>query len=187
MLIRRAYEECASGFQYAGALSDEELYARLGVSIGHELSHAFDPTGAQFDKDGNMNLWWTQEDAAAFYEKTAKLAAFYSAIQPWEGQSLTGEIYTGEACADLAGMKVVLHIAAGREGFDYDAFFRAYADNYMLVSTPEAAMQMCTDNHPLNYLRVNVVLQHFDEFLELYGVQEGDGMYLAPEARVNIW
>jgi len=170
-----------------GSMSDEELYARLGVAIGHEFSHAFDPTGSQFDKDGNMNVWWTAEDGAAFAEKTARLAAFYSAIQPWEGQNYSGEVVTGEACADLAGMKVILRIAADKEGFDYDAFFRAYADNYMTVMTPEMALQMCGDFHPLNYLRVNVVLQHFDEFLNLYGIQEGDGMYLAPEDRVSIW
>lgn len=169
------------------AMSDEELYARLGVPIGHEFSHAFDPTGSQYDKDGNMNFWWTEEDGAAFTEKAARLAGFYSAIQPWEGQNYKGEVVSGEACADLAGMKVILNIAAGKEGFDYDAFFRAYADNYMTVMTPEMALQMCGDFHPMNYLRINVVLQHFDEFLNLYDIREGDGMYLAPEDRVNIW
>ena len=169
------------------ALSDEELYAKLGVTIGHEFSHAFDPTGSQFDKDGNMNSWWTEEDSKAFYEKTAKLVAFYDAIQPWEGQSCNGNVLSGEACADLAGMKVVLRIAAEKEGFDYDAFFRAYAENYMMVMTPELALQLSTDTHPLNYLRINIVLQHFDEFLNLYDIHEGDGMYLAPEDRVDIW
>ena len=131
------------------AMSDEELYARLGTAIGHEFSHAFDPTGAQFDKDGNMNLWWTEEDAMAFAGKTARMAAFYSAIQPWEGMGYQGEIVTDEACADLAGMKVILRIAAGKEGFDYDAFFRAYADNYLTVMTPEVALQNMADIHDL--------------------------------------
>jgi putative endopeptidase len=84
-------------------------------------------------------------------------------------------------------MKVVLRIAGQKEGFDYDAFFRAYADNYMSVMTPEFALQMMGDFHPMNYLRINVVLQHFDEFLNLYDIHEGDGMYLAPEDRVAIW
>ena len=82
-------------------------------------------SGSQYDKDGNMNFWWTEEDGAAFTEKAARLAGFYSAIQPWEGQNYKGEVVSGEACADLAGMKVILNIAAGKEGFDYDAFFRA--------------------------------------------------------------
>ena len=169
------------------AVSDEELYAKLGVTIGHEFSHAFDPTGSQFDKEGNMNSWWTGEDGAAFSEKAERLAAFYDGIQPWKGVNCPGNIVSGEACADLAGMKVILRIAAQKEGFDYDAFFRAYADNYMSVMTPEVARQLLGDQHPLNYLRINIVLQHFDEFLNLYDIHEGDGMYLAPEDRVDIW
>ena len=169
------------------ALSDEALYAKIGIAIGHEFSHAFDPTGSQFDKDGNMNLWWTEEDGAAFGEKAAKLAAFYDKIQPWKGMGYHGNIVSGEACADLAGMKVVLRIVGQKEGFDYDAFFRAYAENYMSVMTPEFALQMMGDFHPMSYLRVNIVLQHFDEFLNLYDIHEGDGMYLAPEDRVSIW
>lgn len=169
------------------AVSDEELYAKLGVTIGHEFSHAFDPTGSQFDKEGNMNFWWTGEDGAAFSEKAERLAAFYDGIQPWKGVNCPGNIVSGEACADLAGMKVILRIAAQKEGFDYDAFFRAYADNYMSVMTPEVARQLLGDQHPLNYLRINIVLQHFDEFLNLYDIHEGDGMYLAPEDRVDIW
>lgn len=55
------------------------------------------------------------------------------------------------------------------------------------VMTPEISLQNLADSHPLNYLRINVVLQHFDEFLNLYDIHEGDGMYLAPEDRVNIW
>jgi putative endopeptidase len=57
----------------------------------------------------------------------------------------------------------------------------------MMVMTPEVALQLSADTHPLNYLRINIVLQHFDEFLNLYGIHEGDGMYLAPEDRVDIW
>lgn len=103
-------------------MSDEELYAKLGVTIGHEFSHAFDPTGSQFDKEGNMNFWWTGEDGAAFSEKAERLAAFSDGIQPWKGVNCPGNIVSGEACAYLAGMKVILRIAAQKEGFDYDAF-----------------------------------------------------------------
>ena len=57
----------------------------------------------------------------------------------------------------------------------------------MSVMTPEVARQLLGDQHPLSYLRINIVLQHFDEFLNLYDIHEGDGMYLAPEDRVDIW
>ena len=36
----------------------------------------------------------------------------------------------GEACADMATLKCILRIAAEKEDFDYDRFFRAFADRY---------------------------------------------------------
>ena len=177
----------AQGKIYHADMSDEELYAKLGAVIGHEISHAFDSTGAQFDKEGNFADWWTEEDYAAFQERNAKMEAYYSAMHPWEGQDLYGSIMTGEACADMAGIKVMLRLAAEKEDFDYDAFFRAYADIWLTKDTLQMAYARINDNHPMAYLRINATLQQFDEFLDYYGITEGDGMYLAPADRVNIW
>ena len=94
---------------------------------------------------------------------------------------------TGEACADMAGMKCMLRIAAEKEDFDYDSFFRAYADLWLTKDTLQISYARINDNHPMGYLRVNATLQQFDEFLNFYGISEGDGMYLAPEDRVCIW
>ena len=168
-------------------MSDEELYAKLGTAIAHEISHAFDSKGAQFDKDGNMHNWWTEEDNNMFHLKNEKLAAYYNKIHPWEGQYLRGSIMTGEACADMAGMKCMLRIAAGKPGFDYDKFFRSYAGLWLTKDNAMMARARVDDPHPMPYLRVNVTLQQFDEFRDCYGIAEGDGMYLAPEERVNIW
>ena len=177
----------ARGNIYHSAMRDEELYARLGTVIGHEISHAFDSSGAQYDKDGNLANWWTEADWAAFSERNEKLAAYYNAMQLWEGQSFHGSIMTGEACADMGGMKCMLRIAAGKTEFDYDVFFRSYAGLWMIKDSLQMAYARLDDNHPMGYLRTNCTLQQFDEFLDFYGITEGDGMYLAPEARVNIW
>ena len=177
----------ARGGNYNSDMSEEELLGKIGVVIGHEISHAFDSTGAQFDKDGNMSDWWTEEDRAAFLERNKKMEDYYNAIHPWAGQDLHGSIVTGEACADMAGVKVVLRLAAEKEGFDYDAFFRAYADLWMYKETLQRVYLRLNDVHPLPYLRTNCTLQQYDEFLDFYGITEGDGMYLAPEDRVNIW
>ena len=90
--------------------------------------------------------------------------------------------------ADMGGIKCVLLMAEKIDGFDYDKFFRAYARMWQRMDT----LQMCewlatSDSHPLSYQRINVTLQQFDEFLDTYGIKEGDGMYLAPEDRVLIW
>jgi putative endopeptidase len=168
-------------------MSDEELYATLGTVIGHEISHAFDSSGAQFDKEGNLANWWTEEDLKTFTERNEKLAAYFNAMHPWEGQNFYGSIMTGEACADMAGMRVILRLAAGMENFDYDTFFRTFAVSYLIKETLQETYSCIRNNHPLDYLRVNTTLQQFDEFLDFYGITEGDGMYLAEEERVCIW
>lgn len=81
-----------------------------------------------------------------------------------------------------------LRMAKKIEGFDYDKFFRANAAMWARIDTLDKARRMLkSDPHPFNYLRVNAVVQQFDEFLETYGVKEGDGMYLAPEERIAVW
>ena len=177
----------ARGGIYNSDMSDEELYAKLGGVIGHEISHAFDSTGAQFDKEGNMVSWWTEEDYADFLEKNAKMVDYYNNMHPWEGQDFYGSIMTGEACADMAGIKCMLRIAAEKPDFDYDVFFRAFADVWLTKDSLQMSYVRINDTHPMPYLRINATLQQFDEFLDLYGITEGDGMYLAPENRVAIW
>ena len=155
--------------------------------IGHEISHGFDSKGAQFDKNGDMASWWTDEDYATFLARNQKMADYYNAMHPWEGQDFYGSIMTGEAGADMAGMKAVLRLAAQRENFDYDAFFRAFADLWLEKGSLQRAYVHINDVHPMSYLRINCTLQQFDEFLNFYGITEGDGMYLAPEDRVIVW
>ncbi|MBR6155584.1 MAG: M13 family metallopeptidase [Lachnospiraceae bacterium] len=174
-------------FYYDG-ITDEALMGSIGVVIGHEISHAFDTNGAQFDKYGNYSDWWTEEDYAAFMERADKLAAYYDGITVWEGQNVPGQNIQTEAIADITGMKAILKIAEGMEGFDYDKFFTAYAKVWHELNTREMEFYYCTqDSHPLSFLRTNVTLQQFDEFLETYDIQEGDNMYLAPEDRIMVW
>lgn len=172
---------------YRADMSEEELYAYMGTAIAHEISHAFDAFGAMYDKDGNYINWWTDEDYSAFSSKNEKLAAYFNAMHPWEGQDFNGEVMIGEACADMAALKCMLSIAAEKPDFDYDRFFRAYADRYAIKEKLLMAMAQIEDVHPMNYLRINANLQQYDEFLDFYDIREGDNMYLAPEDRVAIW
>ena len=174
-------------FYYDG-ISDEELYAGLGTFIGHEISHAFDSYGAQYDKDGRKARWWTFGDQHQFEEKMVKMAGYYSAMTAWEGAPINGSQILAEAGADMGGLKVILRIAEKEEGFDYDRFFREYAAYRKALHTGKSEYYLyIADTHPLNFIRTNSVLQQFDEFLETYGIKEGDGMYLAPDERVPIW
>ncbi len=173
---------------YYDGISDEELYGGIGMAIGHEVSHAFDTNGAQFDKDGNYNFWWTDDDYEAFTKRAQRLIDYFNKMEAWKGQPIIGENIQTEAIADMGGMKAVLNIVDDIDGFDYDKFFTAYSISWREIESRESAYDIITqDPHPLNYLRVNAVVQQFQEFYDTYGVKEGDGMYLAPEDRVAVW
>ena len=177
-----------SGEVYNEQMSYEQKLGGIGTIIGHEISHAFDTNGAQFDKNGAIASWWTPEDYAAFQARAAKLAAWYDGFIPWEGATFSGQQVQTEAIADMGGMKCILAIAAQRENFDYDAFFRQYASVWRMQGLPAFLVtKVATDVHPMRYMRINATLAQFDEFVNFYGIQPGDGMYIAPEDRVAVW
>ncbi|MCR5603510.1 MAG: M13 family metallopeptidase [Lachnospiraceae bacterium] len=173
---------------YDDDMSRAELLGGIGCIIGHEISHAFDETGSGFDGDGRLNNWWQESDRKAFAQRADRLSAYYDKITAFEGYKVIGKNVRSEAIADIAGMKVMLRLAEEDENFDYDAFFRQYAGVWKQISTYEREVYRLTrGEHPLNYLRVNAVIQQFDEFHDTYGTQEGDGMYLAPAERIMVW
>lgn len=176
------------GVFYDENMSYEEKLGGIGFVIGHEISHAFDLDGANFDADGRLSNWWTAEDLAAFRARARRLAAYYDQFVPYKGGVYSGSRVQSEAIADMTAMKCMLAIAKEREGFDYDAFFRQYAMLWRTKQTPRALMvTVATDSHPLGCLRTNVTVQQFEEFYETYDIQPGDGMYLAPEDRIAVW
>ncbi|MCR5300992.1 MAG: SH3 domain-containing protein [Lachnospiraceae bacterium] len=176
------------GGLYHEDITEEELMGGIGYIIGHEISHAFDPEGAQFDTNGDLTQWWSDEDYAAFKERVEKLIAYYDSITVWEGQNVIGKNIQTEAIADIGGMKVLLSMAGEKEDFDYDSFFRSAASVYKMLSDPKnEEYAVLYDVHPLGYLRTNTVIQQFDEFYETYDVKEGDAMYLAPQDRICVW
>ena len=173
-----------------GFVSDsvEELYGMLGFVIGHEITHAFDSSGSHYDEYGNYNDLMTSADRTAFNKKVTNLVNFYNKITLFDDTKVDGNRINGEATADMGGIKVMLQLAKNIPDFDYDKFFRAaaktwceqpYGDDYLA--------SMLEDSHPFAYLRTNVTLAQFDEFIETYGIGPGDGMYIPEDERVKIW
>lgn len=172
---------------YQDGMSDEELYAGLGTVIGHEISHAFDQIGADYDKDGRMAVWWQIDDTMTFLDRTQKLKDYYASMTVWKGAFVSPFVVT-EAMSDMGGMKVILKMAEKHGDFDYDKFFRAYAIHWRRLTIAENEETLYKfDSHPLNFMRCNSVLQQFEKFYETYDIKEGDNMYLAPEDRVLVW
>jgi len=173
---------------YQDDYSYEEKLGTIGAIIGHEISHAFDPSGAQYDKDGRLESWWTDADKTAFDARAKKLVDYYDGLTVVDNIQYSGTLVQGEAVADMGGMKAVLHIAAGIEGFDYQKFFEAYSRIWNCVFVKFAEVYYAkVDPHPLCYLRINVTVSQFDEFQKAFDVQPGDGMYVAPEDRICVW
>ena len=88
----------------------------------------------------------------------------------------------------MGGMKAVLALAARKDHFDYDRFFHQFARLWSSqISYDHEKYLFEYDSHPLDYLRVNVTLAQYEEFLNTYGIQEGDGMFIPEGKRVKVW
>ena len=113
---------------------------------------------------------------------------FYNNINLFGSNNVSGNTVNTEATADMGGIKVMLQLAREIPNFDYDAFFKAAANTWCIqpYSDSEANSRL-SDAHPFAYLRVNVTLAQFDEFVETYNIQPGDGMFIPSNERVKIW
>ena len=178
----------ADGFMFNVEDRYEETLAKIGMIVGHEITHGFDTSGYLYDKDGYYRSWWTADDLQAFQLRASKLSNYYSGIIPYPGATgYSGDLVKGEAIADMGGVKCMLGIAEGIEGFDYELFFKTYATMWRTKHGYAIEAALADNEHPLNFLRVNATLQQFEKFYETFSIGPGDGMYLAPDKRVAVW
>ncbi len=172
---------------YSPDASPGENLGGIGVVIGHEISHAFDPNGSQYDKDGRMNNWWTAADYQAFQKKSGAFGPYYDRYEVGEGLYENGKLVANEAIADCGGLSVVTEIAGGDSAVLRD-IYRNFAVIFAQKMTPQLLLKIVqNDPHPVGPARVNSALSSTDAFYDAYGIEEGDGMYVSPEARVNLW
>ena len=179
-------------------------YGAIGVVIGHEMTHGFDDQGSQFDKDGNLINWWTEEDRARFEERTKVMEEYFNGIEVAPGVYANGAFTLGENIADHGGLQVAYQAfqnaqeakrlsgeeAVGeKDGFTPEQrFFLAYANVWAGNIRPEEVLQRTkSDPHSLGMWRVNGALPHIGAWYEAWNVTEESPMYLAPEKRVSIW
>ncbi|GHU67466.1 endopeptidase [Clostridia bacterium] len=174
---------------YEYGAPDEQNLARVGWIIGHEITHAFDVNGSQYDENGQPADWWTDEDKAAFEKLCALLSEHYDRYEVAPGVTVDGENTIPENTADLGGLSCALAVLEQRsENPDYQLFFTNMAQWMVSTMTRDLAIgQTLGDIHSPDKARVNKVIQTIPEFYEAFDVQPGDGMYLAPEERIRIW
>lgn len=187
---------------YFNAEADDTLnYGAIGAIIGHEMTHGFDDQGRQFDKNGNLENWWTPDDEEKFKNLTQKLVDQFNKVEVAPGVYANGEFTLGENIADQGGLRVALTAylsslernGAAQEtdanGFTpLQRFYLSYAGVWAgSIREEEKLVRTKSDPHSLAKNRVNVTLRNISEFLEAFGITEGDPMYRAEDERVVIW
>ena len=172
-------------------------YGSMGSVIGHEISHSFDNTGADFDATGRMVNWWTPEDAAHFKASSQILAAQYSAYKPFPDLNVDGEQTLGENIADTAGLAVAFDAyraslngatAPVVDGLTGDQqFFLGFAQGWRTEEREQAMRnQIKTDGHAPAMYRADTV-RNIDAWYSAYDIKPGAKLFLSPNERAHIW
>ena len=174
-------------------------FGGIGAVIGHEITHGFDDSGAQFDADGNLQNWWTPADKENFEKVTKALAAQFDKYEPVKGIFVNGTFTNGENIADLGGVNIAFDAlqmylkdhgaVADISGYNQDQrFFLSWATVWRTLSTDQyMTNQVKTDPHTPGYFRAFAPLTNVDAWYKAFDVKEGDKLYRKPEDRVKIW
>ena len=176
---------------------DAVNYGGIGVVIGHEMTHGFDDEGRKYDEKGNLNEWWTEEDAAKFTERTKQLVKLFNEFE-LRGNHINGELTLGENIADLGGLNIAWDAyqmtdeAKANQPIDgftpAQRFFISYGTIWRNNIRDKALeRRIKEDVHSPAEARVNRTLGSMPHFYEAFDIPEGSKMYLAPEERATIW
>jgi putative endopeptidase len=187
-------------FPYFDFSADDAInYGGIGMVIGHEMTHAFDDQGAQYDKDGNVKNWWTKEDYEKFRVKTKQIIDLYSSFTVLDTVHIKGGLTVGENAADNGGLAIAYdafkmtqegHDSTSKiDGFTPDQRFFLSLARIWRVKTRDAFMRMYVNTNPHSpaMWRVNGPLMSRPEFYKAFNVQPGDKNYLPEDQRIKIW
>ncbi|HYG03455.1 MAG TPA: M13 family metallopeptidase [Chryseosolibacter sp.] len=173
-------------------------YGAIGAVIGHEISHGFDDSGSQYDKDGSLRNWWTDEDRARFQERAKKLQEQFDAYTVLDTLHVNGKLTLGENIGDLGGLSAAYEAfkmtPQGKsdkkiDGFTPDQrFFLAWAQVWRANTLAETKAQLIVvDSHsPAEYRTIGAPV-NMDAWYKAFNVQPGDKLYKKPEERIRIW
>lgn len=174
-------------------------YGGIGAVIGHEITHGFDDQGSRFDKDGNLQEWWTPEDRESFQELTQRLVNQFDKYFPFDDLPLNGAFTLGENIADLGGLSVAydaLQLYYERhgkpepiDGFSAEQrFFMSWATVWRTKTRPEALRhQIKTDPHPPGMYRAVAAPSNMNSFYDAFNIDPESPWYRRQEDRIEIW
>lgn len=182
-------------------------FGAFGAVSGHELSHAFDPTGRLYDENGYLRDWWSKETAKEFESRQHCLMNQYGnrTLDDGTGKKLplNPKLTIGEDVADAGGVAQSFQswkksakeavqangLLPGLNKYSREQlFFIAYGITWARNARPEEILRRIrTDPHSPNPWRVNGVMTNFEPFYEAFGCKAGDGMFTPKEERCQIW
>jgi putative endopeptidase len=186
-------------FPYFDFSADDAInYGGIGMVIGHEMTHAFDDQGAQYDKDGNVKSWWTKEDYEKFRVKTKRVIDLYSSFTVLDTVHVKGALTVGENAADNGGIRIAYdafkmtpegHDSTKIDGFTPDQRFFLSIARIWRVKTRDAFLRMYVNTNPHSpaMWRVNGPLMSSPAFYKAFNVQPGDQNYKPEDERIKIW
>jgi putative endopeptidase len=172
-------------------------YGGLGAIIGHEMTHAFDEDGKEYSPSGELKPWWLPQDEKNYKKKTKALIELFSR-QKVLGHSVSGTLTLSENISDLGGLQIAKH-ALEKELEKRKAtpeerkealrdFFISYAVSWRVKEKPAKILQaLFLDHHAPPFLRVNLVVSQFQEWYDVFGVTEKDGLFIPVDQRISIF
>jgi len=178
---------------------DAVNYGAIGVVIGHEMTHGFDDQGRNFDKDGRMTNWWTDEDSKEFMERAQLLVDQYNGFKVNAEVSVNGQLSLGENIADFGGLTVSLEAykmslegkekPADIDGFtDIQRFFISFGQIWRGKIREKALIRIVQEDvHPWGEYRVNGALFNVPEFYKAFDIKPEDALFRKVEQRPLIW
>jgi putative endopeptidase len=180
--------------------ADDALnYGAMGAVIGHEMSHAFDDQGRQYDRFGNMRDWWTKDDAARYDAEAQKIVTQFDSYTVIDTAThVQGKLTLGENIGDFGGLTVAYaameralakHPQPVIDGFTPEQrFFLGWAQVWRELDRPEfLRFLVSSDPHPPSKWRVNGPLGNMPEFKAAWGCKDGDPMVRPAAIRPRIW
>jgi putative endopeptidase len=177
--------------------SDGWNFGGLGATVGHEICHAFDVDGKDYDETGNRNPWWSKDEIGNYLEKTKALIKLFNKTT-YFGQHLNGELTLGENIADLGGLGISLEalkrrldnkkITGPERKKQLCDFFTSFAVSWRTKEKREKALQsLFMDVHAPPIARVNNVVSQFDDWYDCFDIKPGHALYKEPSDRIHIF
>ena len=171
----------------SNAASYEEMLAYFGMRVAHEYGHSYDPYGINFDWHGYWENWMTEDEYSAYNIEQQRIADFFDGMEVGYGRKLDGNSVKNETYADLIAMKCCLNILNKMENPDYDLFFRTYAKTNACYITEDDIDYVMSGGYLPGKERINFILGQFDEFYDVYDIDENSPYFVPKEKRLSVF